>query len=100
MLQLCGYTPYVVSTGKEAISFLNNNNNKINLVLLDFIMPGISAEETDHTIHSIYPDLPIILMSGSENDEGIISLMSEGIKSFISKPFSIIELSEQIAEFI
>ncbi len=96
MLETFGYKAYQASSGNEALRFLSGHINLIDIIILDFIMPGISAEDTFRTVRMKYPEIPVVLTSGFSKDEGVLSLIAEGIDSFLPKPFSIHELSETI----
>ena len=97
MLGFCGYTTKCFSGGEEAVAYLKENSNSADLVLLDLILPGMSAENIFKSIKEINPSIPFILTSGFTENDRIKSLLSEGISLFISKPFTIRELSEKTA---
>ncbi len=46
ILHTLGYTVFVAKNGKEAVKAYENNRDKINHVILDMIMPGMSGGET------------------------------------------------------
>jgi PAS domain S-box-containing protein len=94
MLEECGYSVLTAEDGLEGIQLFNVNREKINLVLLDMIMPRMSGNETFHLIRKTDSAIPIVLASGFRQDERIDELMKSGLKHFIHKPYTIEKLSE------
>ena len=60
-----GYEVNVASNRKDALGFLNKI--KVDLVLLDVKMPGISVAELARIVKEKYPQAKIILISGHAN---------------------------------
>ncbi len=55
------------------------------LVLADFNVPGMDFRTTMRQIQKAYPDLPIILLSGSVGEETAVELLHMGLADFILK---------------
>ncbi len=100
MLELCGYSTETFSNGHDAVEYIQKGENNPALIILDLIMPGLSAENTFSSIRKINPEIPFLLTSGFSNDERINLLMSKGIENFIPKPFSTEELSKEVARIL
>ena len=82
------YTLLKASSGPEGIEFLMSNPN-IDIILLDLMMPGMSGIETLIEIKN-NPELaniPIILQSGTSEENEIAKAYKLGIVSFIKKPY-------------
>jgi len=95
-----GYEVKAVSSAEEAMQLLNTANVKIDLVLTDVVMPGISGQELAEQIKKYFAKLPVIFISGYTDDHiaehGVLGLDIH----FVQKPFSIMELSEKIQQVI
>ena len=96
MLKTLGYRVVVASSGKMALQALTDNESKIDLMILDVIMPEMEGGEVLERVRDIRPDLPVILSSGYPAGAQIDAVMKKGSKGFIQKPFSINELSVKI----
>ncbi|MDA3900361.1 MAG: PAS domain S-box protein [Spirochaetes bacterium] len=96
MLEECGYQVITAHTGDEGIKLYTENRDKINGIILDMIMPGMSGKETFEKLKEIDPSVKVILSSGFKHDERIQSVMESGILDFIQKPYSLPELSAKI----
>jgi len=96
MLQALGYEVLVAKDGKEAIRLCRENKERIDLALLDVIMPGMSGVDIGRKLKQIKPDIKIFLSSGYPLDclsETTAMLEYEG---FLDKPFGIDTLSEKL----
>lgn len=86
--------------GIEALEKLNENN-KYDLILLDYHMPYIDGIETIINIRSRLKisnkELPTILMSNSNDDESLNYKCKEiGVNEILVKPFNKVQLIESM----
>lgn len=72
-----------VSTLKECIDHLNTNN--FDVVLLDLNLPDSKGKDTFRDVHEYRKDLPIILITGSEDENFALELIREGAQDYITK---------------
>lgn len=100
MLESLGYTVLKAGTVLKAIDILKKNKEKINLVVLDMIMPEIGGSQAFDMIKEIKPDIGVLLSSGYSIDGKAEDILSRGCDGFIQKPYSIEELSEKIKQII
>lgn len=93
-----GYKVYCASSGKEALTILENET--IDLVLSDVIMPEMDGFELAHTINYTYPNIKIQLCSGFANIKGK-SVTNETLsKNLLAKPFTAKQLLIKIKELL
>jgi len=62
-------------------------NTKVDLLIIDMIMPGISGRQVFEWVHMKYPDIPVFLSSGFFDKEDVQDMEERGLKGFIRKPF-------------
>ncbi len=96
MIERLGYTVLTASRGKEALQVFSENREKIDVVILDLIMPGMSGEETFTRLIRTYPEIKIILSSGYSINGKISDMLARGAAGFIQKPFSMNELAQSL----
>ncbi len=100
MLQQHGYKVITVATPQEAIELFRNDNLKLDLVLSDIIMPGMSGREMMRVIDSVKNGVKVLYMSGYTSDiisqKGIL----ESKVNFIQKPFDVSNLNEAIKKVL
>ena len=94
-----GYQVLEASTGAEAIRLWEGQDQKIDLLLSDMIMPeGMSGRELAEKLQKSDPDLPVIITSGYSQD--MIerdAALDERIR-FFSKPFHPAQLAQAVRE--
>jgi two-component system, cell cycle sensor histidine kinase and response regulator CckA len=100
LLSRLGYKVLSAERGQEALDVLKGNKDKIDLVILDMIMPVMSGGEVYKRIKQIRPDVKVLLSSGYSIDGEATEILKTGCNGFIQKPFSIKELSGKIREIL
>ena len=83
----------VVENGKAALDSMKERPT--DLVLTDVRMPKIDGIELLKKIRKLYPEIPVLLISGepmSDEQQNIVSTAD----GFLTKPFSVDELNEYI----
>jgi DNA-binding response OmpR family regulator len=91
------YEEYSVLSETDGIKGLKVAlKEKIDLILLDIMLPGMNGNEICRKIKKEKPDLPIIMLTarGSEMDK--VSGLDIGADDYLTKPFSIPELLARI----
>ncbi len=100
MLEKLGFSVLTATSGKEALDIYRNNKDKISLVVLDMIMPGMGAGDTYDELEVIDPSIKVLLSSGYGVDQQTSEILKRGCKGFIQKPFNMQVLSEKIGEVL
>lgn len=95
-----GYEVLTARNGKEAIEIYTENRDRIQMVILDMIMPVMNGGETYDKLKEINPDLRVLLASGYGINSQITEILDRGCNGFIQKPFNISELSNKIREIL
>jgi CheY-like chemotaxis protein len=95
MLESLGHQAIFAASGERALELIGSNG-KIELVITDHAMPGMTGAELARHIRATKPDLPIILSTGyadlsSVDDPGITRL---------AKPYRLSELADILAALI
>lgn len=75
-----------VENGQQAVECLKNDS-MIDLVLMDLQMPIMNGKQALKEIRSFRPDLPVIILTGTEVLQEAIEVMRLGATDFITKPF-------------
>lgn len=96
MLNKLGYEVLTAMNGEEAIEIYQTHKHKINLVILDMVMPKASGGDTFDRLKQINPEIKVILCSGYSIDGQATQILDRGCDAFIQKPFNLQALSQQI----
>jgi CheY-like chemotaxis protein len=100
MLEKLGYRVIAAAGGMQAVDIIMKNGDKIDLVILDLIMPGLDGSKTFDRIRKIQPDLPVMLSSGYSINGQATEILKRGGNGFIQKPFQISDLSQAIRKLL
>jgi CheY-like chemotaxis protein len=95
-----GYKVLTARSGKEAIGIYEENKERIDIVLLDMIMPDMSGSDTYDKLKEINPDIKVLLVSGYSINGTATEIMDRGCNGFIQKPFKMKELSQKLREVL
>jgi two-component system, cell cycle sensor histidine kinase and response regulator CckA len=98
MLERLGYTVLAANAPGRAISLATEFSGTINLLIIDIVMPEMTGLELAERITSIKPGVKCLYMSGYT--ASVIThrnVLNENV-NFISKPFSLMELSSKVRE--
>jgi len=99
-LETFGYTVVTASDGTEALALYADRKNEIAVVLTDMVMPFMDGPATIRALQKMNPQVKIIAASGltARHKAGEGSL--EGVKLFLSKPYSAEKLLKALAEVL
>ena len=100
MLSSKGYDVLLAQDGEEALKIYESENEKIDLVILDMVMPKISGKETFERLKKIDKSVKVIFSSGFSPEALAGDIRGIGAIGFIQKPYRIVELSKLIHEAI
>ncbi|MCP4728298.1 MAG: PAS domain S-box protein [bacterium] len=93
-----GYTVITATDGIECVDAFRKNADKIDLVLLDMIMPNMNGVEAFNELKKIKSDVKVFIMSGFSQDEKSSEVLSKGALGFIQKPARLFELTRIISD--
>ena len=87
-LRSLGYTTLPADSGEEGIEILGYAPEKVDLVIVDRVMPGMDGIETGSRLRAIRPTLRTILCSGSSGAaEATSGEVPAGFDDFLQKPY-------------
>jgi two-component system, OmpR family, phosphate regulon sensor histidine kinase PhoR len=92
VLSKAGWSVICAETGDEGLKEIKNSAEKIDVILLDQLMPGISGMDALAQIRTINPNLPVIIITGSVTDETSADIIRKGACRCLPKPFTPEEL--------
>jgi CheY-like chemotaxis protein len=98
ILTALGYKTLTACSGDEACRIFQESTGEIDLVILDFVMPGMSGEETFHRLREIDPHVRVLLSSGYSQEDEPQALIDQGIQGFIQKPYVMKDLANAVRE--
>ncbi len=100
LLRRLGYQFMLAQSGEEAIALYEKNYQKIDLILLDMLMPGMSGGMVYEKIKTINPQVRVLLTSGFSFNHQAQNILNKGCNGFIQKPYDIEQLSAKLREIL
>ncbi len=92
-----GYTVLAANSPERSLELSRTYEGKVDLLLTDVIMPGLSGAELADVILADRPGTRVLFMSGYTDDViGEHGVLEEGV-DFIHKPFEVHELIKKVA---
>lgn len=100
MLAKIGLDVITADNGVSAVEMYKQEKGRIDLVILDLIMPGIDGIDTYHLLKEIDPDVKVLISSGYRKDARVETFLKEPCSGFIKKPFSLSHLSDEVRKLL
>lgn len=88
-----GYNVFTAMDGENALDIFYKN--KIDLVILDLMLPDISGEDICKEIKE-HKDVPVIMLTAKVNEEDVLNGFNLGADDYVIKPFSAKQLVARI----
>ena len=100
MMRTMGYTVITASDGSTAVNLYRENHQRIDLVMLDMVMPDMSGSDVFDEIKKINPQAKVLLSSGYSLNGQASRIMERGCDGFIQKPFTLDEISTLLRQIL
>jgi two-component system, cell cycle sensor histidine kinase and response regulator CckA len=100
LLEQLGYQVLPAAGGLEALEIYRRERDRIDLVILDMLMPGMGGVATFQELKGIDPGVRVLLSSGYSQDGEAQETMAAGARGFIQKPYRLAALSHKVAEIL
>ena len=98
ILKGLGYTVITAKDGNEAIQIFTTNNDKIQLAVLDVIMPVCSGKEAYERMRAVKPALKVIFVTGYSIATHHTESIAKEKLPLLQKPFSKESLAKKVRE--
>jgi len=95
-----GYRVLTANGGGPALDIFRSDHGRIDLVILDMIMPLMSGGRVFEGLKAIDPDVRVLLSSGYSINGQAMDILARGCRGFIQKPFTVKELALKIREVL
>jgi PAS domain S-box-containing protein len=100
VLTRAGYRVVTAADGHEALGLLQDQEMAADVVLTDVVMPGMTGAAFADQAHAMRPDLPILFMSGYEQQGGTGEGWPHAGAQVIGKPFTRAALLARITQML
>ena len=100
VLGSAGYTVLTASNGENALELYGQERARIDLVILDLIMPGMGGSKCLEELLTIDPHTRVLIASGYSPDGPTKGALDAGAKGFVSKPYDTSQLLQLVREIL
>ncbi len=98
ILEAYQYEVLLAVHGNEGVRRFNENKERIDLVILDMVMPEKGGRQAFKEIRALKPDAKILICSGYGEEQYFHELFEEGAVGFLQKPFQHTELLSKVED--
>lgn len=95
-----GYTVLEADSAETGLEVFEREGERIQLIVSDVIMPGMTGPEMVEQIIAKHPSLKVIFISGYAEDAFIDSYGAEREFNFLPKPFTLKQLASKVKEVL
>ena len=92
-----GFQVLTADSPKKGLEIYEKRWQEIGLVLLDFLMPGMTGDLVFECLQRIHADVRVILLTAYE-DRVARTMFETGLRGFIQKPFYVDDLVQRVRE--
>ena len=100
MVRKAGFTVIEAGDGTTGVALFQANRGKIDVVLLDMTLPGLSGREVVEELCRVQPDIKIVLTTAYSRDLAVSAVGGKQSWHFIPKPYRLGELIDLLRNVI
>ena len=91
-----GYKVILAGDGFEALKIYERVGKQIGLVILDYFLPVMDGDAVFDELKALNPDVDVVLSSGFAEQQKVSSMLAQGLRGFIPKPYTREKLMAQV----
>lgn len=91
-----GFAVDVANNGRQGLELAMDNLNEYDIILLDWMMPGMSGIEICRSIRQQSLSVPIIFLTAKDTVDDVVFGLEMGANDYMKKPFAFEELLARI----
>jgi CheY-like chemotaxis protein len=100
ILQSLGFKVLAATDGEDGLARFKNHAHETVAVLLDLTMPGMDGVAVFQELRNLREDVPVLLMSGYNQQDAVSRFAGKGPAGFLQKPFTLDQLVEKLRSIL
>ncbi len=96
--ELDGFEVFTAEDGNQGLNVLSTNGADI--VICDLKMPNMSGEEFLDNARNLYPNIPVIILTGHGTLQNAVDVMRKGAFDFFTKPVNLDKITLSVERAI
>jgi CheY-like chemotaxis protein len=99
-MEMLGYRVTACDNAIEAISLFQGHPDAFDIVVTDQTMPGMTGLELAEKIHTVSPDMPIVMCTGLKSAISDDDILRAGLRLVLLKPVGVNKLGRIIRDVL
>jgi PAS domain S-box-containing protein len=91
-----GFDVILANDGRDGVARFRERHAEITVVLMDLTMPAMDGVEAFREIRALDDRVPVLLMSGYNEQDAVTRFAGKGLAGFVQKPFTVEMLRERL----
>ena len=91
-----GFDVILANDGRDGVARFSERRAEIVAVLMDLTMPQMDGVDAFREIRSLDAEVPVLLMSGYNEQDAVTRFAGKGLAGFVQKPFTVEMLRERL----
>lgn len=87
---------FEASDGSEALSFIDNAADMVDIVLCDWTMPKTPGIEVLRQVRGAGGTMPFMMITGRADQSSVLEAKAAGVNGYLAKPFSCKQLEAKL----
>lgn len=100
MLRAAGHEVVQAADGERALAILRAGVPRVDLAVLDLVMPGVDGREAHQELLRVRPDLPVLFVSGHTRTSTVGAFIGDGDLPYLRKPFTMDDLLAAVGKLL
>jgi len=91
-----GFDVILANDGREGVARFSESRDEIVAILMDLTMPQMDGVDAFREIRALDEQIPVLLMSGYNEQDAVMRFAGKGLAGFLQKPFTVEMLRERL----
>jgi two-component system cell cycle sensor histidine kinase/response regulator CckA len=97
-LKRAGHKVIAARSGPDAVLAGENAAERIDLLIADVVMPGLSGPDVAHRLRRVHPGMRVLFLSGYARHAALPAKVAAEPAAFLQKPFTVETLMSKVRE--
>ncbi|MEO7036097.1 MAG: response regulator [Polyangiaceae bacterium] len=91
-----GFDVILANDGRDGVARFSERRGEIVAILMDLTMPAMDGVDAFREIRNLDSEIPVLLMSGYNEQDAVMRFAGKGLAGFVQKPFTVEVLRERL----
>lgn len=91
---------FTAKDGREALDFLGDCEEMINVIICDWNMPRVTGLEILRQVRTVDADIPFMMVTGAADPNSVSIAKENGVTSYLAKPYTQGDLEKKLKQIL